>query len=112
MRRALGRFSWSKTKSAPPGPAIQQPPSNNPSAGEFSGQDTASTLPEAVETSAQRTEKTTRINTGRVRGAFCTGVYLTLGVFGVMVLYRLTRRHLRPYTRQLNWPSQDDYDHE
>jgi hypothetical protein len=99
-----------------PGPsptsAIEQPASNNPSAGEFSGQDTASTFPDAVETSAQRTEKTTHVNTGRVRGAFCTGVYLTLGIFGVMVLYRLTRRYLRPYTRQLNWPSQDEYDHE
>jgi hypothetical protein len=99
-----------------PGPSptspIQQPASNSPSAGQFSGQDTASTFPDAAEASAQRTEKTTRINTGRVRGAFCTGVYLTLGIFGVMVLYRLTRRHLRPYTRPLNWPAQDEYDHE
>jgi hypothetical protein len=101
----------------PPGPAIQQPPSNNPSAGAFSEQDTtggqaSSAFPDAAETSAQRTEKTTRINIGRVRGAFCTGVYLTLGVFGVMLVYRLTRGRLRPYTRQLAWPDQDEYDHE
>jgi hypothetical protein len=101
----------------PPGPAIQQPASNNPSAGDFAGSDTSggqasSTFPDAVETSAQRAEKTTRINIGRVRSAFCTGVYLTLGIFGVMLFYRLTRGRLRPYTRQLNWPGQDDYDHE
>jgi hypothetical protein len=104
-----------------PGPSptspIQQPASNNPSAGEFSGQEpsggqASSVFPDAAETSAQRTEKTTRINTSRVRGAFCTGVYLTLGIFGVMLVYRLTRGRLRPYTRQLNWPGQDDYDHE
>ncbi len=104
-----------------PGPSptspIQQPAGINPSTGEFAGQDTtgdqASPLSsEAVETSAQRAEKTTRINTSRVRGAFCTGVYLTLGIFGVMLLYRLMRGRLRPYTRQLNWSGQDEYDHE
>lgn len=104
-----------------PGPSptspIQQPASNNPSAGDFAGQDTtggqaSAAFPDAAETSAQSTEKTTRINIGRVRGAFCTGIYLTLGIFGVMLLYRLTRGRLRPYTRQLSWPDQDEYDHE
>jgi hypothetical protein len=104
-----------------PGPSptspIQQPASSSPSGGGFVGQDTtggesAPVLPGVQQTSEQRTEKKTRINTERVRGAFCTGVYLTLGLFGIMLVYRLIRGRLRPYTRRLDWQAQDEYDHE
>jgi hypothetical protein len=109
------------TQTAPtPGPSptspIQQPASNNPSTGEIAGQDTTDgeSTPELLipVSSERRTEKKTRINTSRVRGAFCTGVYLTLGVFGVMLVYTLIRGRLRPYTRRPTWQAQDTYDHE
>jgi hypothetical protein len=109
------------TLTAPtPGPSptspIQQPSSNNPSTGGIVGQNTtggelAPEQPTPV-SSDQQTEKKTRINTSRVRGAFCTGVYLTLGVFGTMFVYTLIRGRLRPYTRRPTWQAQDTYDHE
>jgi len=101
-----------------PGPSptslIVQPSSSNPSAGEVvgpaapdSGQLTGESSPLDVEGPAK---KTARINTSRVRGAFCTGVYLTLGAFGIMVVYVLVRGRLRPFTRRLLWQIQDEVD--
>ncbi|RPI99395.1 MAG: hypothetical protein EHM39_06610 [Chloroflexi bacterium] len=105
--------------SAPvPGPSptspIEQPPSSNPLAGETTALDTTGgeTAPLAPVSSEPRAEKSTRINTQRVRGAFCAGVYLTLGIFGIMIVYYLLRGRLRPYTRRLAWDVQDDYEHE
>ncbi len=102
------------TADAPtPGPSptspIEQPPSNNPS-GIITGLDDpggGSDLAPPPNT-APETETTTRINTDRIRGAFCGGVYLTLGVFGVMLVYLVIRGRLRPFTRRLLWQIQDE----
>lgn len=88
---------------------IVQPPSNNPNTEEllapaatesFIGSETAATSAE-----------TRRINFSRVRDAFCSGVYLAVGIFGIMLVYSMLRRRLRPYTRRLVWQTPDDHDH-
>lgn len=117
----IGSSGLETTLVAPtPGPSptspIQQPPSNDPSEGEITGLDTGSEgaaplAPTSVVTE-RRTDKQTRINTSRVRTAFCAGAYLTLGVFGVMLVYMLIRGRLRPYTRRLTWQGQDEYENE
>lgn len=117
----FGSGGLETTLSAPtPGPsptsAIQQPPGINPSTGETTGLDSgpggpAPLVPTSIVTE-RRTDKQTRINTSRVRSAFCAGAYLTLGVFGVMLVYRLIRGRLRPYTRRLTWQAQDEYENE
>jgi hypothetical protein len=101
-----------------PGPSptslIVQPPSSNPSAGEVVGPVAPDSGPGIGESGPLNVEspakKTARINTGRVRSAFCTGVYLTLGAFGLMVVYVLVRGRLRPFTRRLLWQIQDEVD--
>lgn len=94
-----------------PGPSptspIQQPPSNNPAGGAISGLD--STPRPASSSSAIRTSSTTtRINTGRIRDAFCAGIYLTFAAFALMLAYIAVRNRLRPYTRRLFWRIQDE----
>ncbi|MBN2305565.1 MAG: hypothetical protein JXQ72_13870 [Anaerolineae bacterium] len=114
---AAGDSAVSSTAPAPgPSPTspIQQPPSNNPS-GDISGLDSSGTgadaPPPAFGVDDTDTDQTTRrVNTTRVRSAFCTGVYLTLGLFGFMILYLLVRGRLRPYTRRLLWQIQDEFD--
>jgi hypothetical protein len=65
---------------------------------------------ETVGTSAS--SETRRINLGRVREAFCSGVYLAIGIFGIMLVYSVIRRRLRPYTRRLVWQTPDESDHD
>jgi hypothetical protein len=101
-----------------PGPSptslIAQPPSSNPSAGVVVGPAASDGGPGSGESEPLNFEapatKTTRINTSRVRGAFCTGVYLTLGMFGIMLVYVLIRGRIRPFTRRLIWQIQDEVD--
>lgn len=96
-----------------PGPsptsAIDQPPSNNPAAG-ITGLDVPT--PESVSTgsASETSTATTRINTGRIWRAFCSGVYITLIVFGIMFVYMLLRGRLRPVTQRLMWHIQDELD--
>jgi hypothetical protein len=93
---------------------IEQPPSSNPVAGDTTVLDPTGgeSAPLEAVSSGSRAEKSTRINTERVRGAFCAGVYITFGIFGMMLVYSLLRGRLRPYTRRLAWDVQDDYDRE
>jgi len=88
--------------SVTPGPSptspVVQPPSNNP------------VEADAVESEALPSNRTntgqavstrrdsTRINLTRVREAFCTGFYLAVGLFALMIGYSLVRR--RPGRRQ------------
>jgi hypothetical protein len=91
---------------SPTSPVVQ-PPSSNPS---ISGLST----PEAItgsgsELSEVPSKKTTRVNLSRVRSAFCAGVYLTFGIFVIMLGYALLRGRLRPLTQRLMWQSQDEW---
>ncbi|MBI5960138.1 MAG: hypothetical protein HY866_15465 [Chloroflexi bacterium] len=94
-----------------PTSAVVQPPSNNPSVSglpdpEISADNGGETLTD------QPVKKSTRINIGRVRSAFCTGVYLTFGLFALMLGYTLLRGRLRPLTRRLMWQAQDRWDND
>jgi len=97
-----------------PGPSptspIEQPLSNNPAASGLEGLGPDSGDAEVDSPSSTdngRTSSETRINTGRIRGAFCSGVYLTLVIFAVLLVYSLLRGRLRPYTRRVLWQPQD-----
>jgi hypothetical protein len=100
---------------ATPGPSptspVEQPPSNNPSASGIEGLGPASDseIGPSSGTSTGRAKSETRINTSRIRSAFCAGVYLTLAAFGVLLAYSLVRGRLRPYTRRLSWQPQDTW---
>ncbi len=84
---------------------IEQPPSNNPDVQTIGGP------APVVDTAPDQSEKTTtRINVSRVRDAFCSGVYLTLVLFGLMLGYVVLRGRLRPYARRIVWQSQDEID--
>ena len=96
-----------------PGPSptspIAQPPSNNPSDNSVSGFPVDSDT-EPVSATNNATQETTHINLGRVRSAFCTGTYLGMGMFAMMIGYMLVRRRLRPYTHRLfSNMSRDDW---
>ncbi len=96
-----------------PGPSptspIQQPPSNNPATPEvITGLDASANS--GSTTIANSGTKTTRVNTGRIRNAFCTGVYWAIGLFVIMLVYVAMRGRLRPYTRRVLWQIQDDLD--
>lgn len=100
-----------------PGPSptspIQQPPGSAPASPDvITGLGSTSALDgsETIGTSASTSSTTTRINTGRIRNAFCAGVYWALGLFVVMLIYIATRERLRPFTRRLLWQIQDDVD--
>jgi hypothetical protein len=87
---------------------IQQPPSNNPALDE-----PAIPAPIDSDTSVDagsRATTETKINTGRVRAAFCTGIYLTFGIFGVILVYSMVRGRLRPYARRMVIQVRDEYD--
>jgi hypothetical protein len=113
---AIGATPAAPTPGPSPTSPIVQPPSNNPSAGEVAvpaapddGSGPGESGPVNLEPPARNTA---RINTSRVRSAFCTGVYLTLGAFGVMLGYVLVRGRIRPFTRRLIWQIQDDVDND
>jgi hypothetical protein len=55
-------------------------------------------------------EPSRRVNFDRVRSAFCSGVYLTLVIFIIMIGYLLVRGRLQPYTRRLVWQPRDEFD--
>ena len=42
-------------------------------------------------------------NFSAVQSAFCSGVYMTTGFFGLVLGYLLMRRQISPYTRRLWW---------
>jgi hypothetical protein len=100
-----------------PGPSptspIQQPPSNSPATPEVifgldSSANTGSTSGGSTAMGGSGSNSTTRVNTGRIRNAFCTGVYWAIGLFIVMLGYIVLRGRLRPYTRRVLWQIQDD----
>lgn len=95
-----------------PGPSptslIQQPPSNNPDDDAITGLDTP--VPAAAVTTSGSSDPERRINLSRIWRAFCSGVYLTLAAFAVMLVYVVVRARLRPYTQRLVWQIQDEFD--
>ncbi len=96
-----------------PGPSptspIAQPPSNNPSENSVSGLPVDSGA-QPVAATSNTPQESAHINLGRVRSAFCTGTYLGVGMFAIMIGYILVRRRLRPYTHRLfSDMSRDDW---
>lgn len=91
---------------------IQQPPSNSPATPDtVAGPDVETDGGTGLTTTTDtRTTTTTRVNVGRVRSAFCSGVYLALAIFIAMLAYVALRGRLRPYTRRLLWQIEDDLD--
>jgi len=89
------------------------PPSNSPATPEvISGLDSAantdSTSGGSTTIGSSGNSSTTRVNTGRIRNAFCTGAYWAIGLFIVMLAYIVLRGRLRPYTRRVLWQIHDD----
>ncbi|MBN1201204.1 MAG: hypothetical protein JXJ20_05045 [Anaerolineae bacterium] len=77
---------------------IEQPPSNNPSAGDITGLNPAENAPDGstpAVLNADPGDTSTRINIGRVRSAFCSGAYLAVVAFAVMLGYAVVRGRLR-----------------
>ncbi len=111
VAEASGAAQLTPTAGPSPTPLIQQPPSNNPAADTTGGASVAEptsalALPTAI--AAPRTVR--RVNFARVRSAFCSGVYLALGVFGVMLIYLAVRGRLRPRAQRWMWQIQDNFD--
>lgn len=94
-----------------PGPSptssIQQPPSANPITSDVVGlQDPGS---DTDDTAGERINKPQKqINIARVRRAFCSGAYLTFGLFAVLLVYRALQGRVRPFTRRALWQAQDE----
>ncbi len=103
--------SLTPTAGPSPTPLIQQPPSNNPNANATGGSIGAAQAP-AAPTAIPAPRTVRRVNMARVRSAFCSGVYLALGAFGVMLLYLAVRGRLRPRAQRWMWQIQDDFDRE
>ncbi|MBN1565372.1 MAG: hypothetical protein JXA10_16115, partial [Anaerolineae bacterium] len=98
-----------------PTSAIEQPPSNNPSPDQNDSGDTGNVMSgsagsNVATTNSNQPTTETRINTGRVQSAFCTGVYLTFGVFAIMIVYSLLRGRFRPFARRMVVQVRDEYD--
>lgn len=105
---AAGNTSAGPTPGPSPTSPIVQPPSSNPAVESLDGPNSA--LASGPQSAARSASSSTRINTERVQSAFCTGVYLTIAAFAVMLIYRVLRGRLRPYTRRLLWQIQDEID--
>jgi hypothetical protein len=91
---------------------IVQPPSNNPVSGDAVVPVATEIIPSGETAVTSPSSETRRINMGRVRDAFCSGVYLALGLFALMLVYSVIRKRLRPYTRRLVWQTPDEPDHD
>ncbi len=106
-----GAAPLTPTAGPSPTPLIQQPPSNNPDANVTGGLDAAQAPPALGAPTALPAPRTVRrVNTARVRSAFCSGVYLALGAFGVMLLYLAVRGRLRPRAQRWMWQIEDDFE--
>lgn len=110
---ASGALDATWTPGPSPTSPIEQPPSNSPATPEvITGLDTSANTgsTSGSTTAASSSTTTTRVNTGRIRNAFCTGVYWAIGLFVIMLVYVAMRGRLRPYTRRVLWQIQDDFD--
>jgi len=92
-----------------PGPSptspIEQPPSSNPSL------DVAANPAPFEEGSSPvlaepAPRRAARLNLDRIRGAFCTGAYLTLAGFGLMLAYAVLRGRRPRAPRANDWPGE------
>lgn len=95
-----------------PGPSptspVFQPPGNTPASGEVpgSGQPSApGSWGGAGSSGEERT--TTRVNTGRIGSALCTGFYLAAMGFVLMFGYVLLRRYKRASSPAVDWQPPD-----
>ncbi len=95
-----------------PGPSptspVFQPPGNTPASGEGPG----SSQPPAPGSwggagSSGEERTTTRVNTGRIGNAFCTGFYLAVVGFVLMLGYVLLRRRARTFPQATDWQPPD-----
>jgi hypothetical protein len=112
---ASGLADTTQVTLTPGGPTptspIVQPPSNDPVSGDaISGPVVTEIIPSGETAVTSTSSESRRINMGRVREAFCSGVYLALGLFAIMLVYSVIRRRLRPYTRRLVWQTPDETD--
>jgi hypothetical protein len=85
-----------------PTPLIQQPPASTPrptfpppaTTGESSGSSSGDEL----------------VNLDAVQSAFCTGVFFSMGLFAVIIVYLILRSQISPFTRQLWWQIRSELD--
>ncbi len=93
--------------SVTPGPSptspVVQPPSNNPVEVDDGEPEGLSSRNGADTAQPVTRQNSTRINLTRVRQAFCTGFYLAVGLFMLMVGYSLVRR-LTGRGQSRSWP--------
>lgn len=95
-----------------PGPSptspVFQPPGNTPASGELPGFVQPPASGSFGDTgSPEQEQTTTRVNTGRVGHAFCTGFYLAVVGFVLMLGYVLLRRRARQSSYFTDWQSSD-----
>ncbi|MGQ9848571.1 MAG: hypothetical protein ACUVSU_00825 [Aggregatilineaceae bacterium] len=91
-----------------PGPSptspIVQPPSNNPGLADFASAQQAPLEPASAPTQTRVIRQSNaRINLTRVRQAFCSGFYLAIGAFVLMIGYSLLRRYTHSPRRPASW---------
>ncbi len=90
-----------------PGPSptspVVQPPSNNPVEADGTEPEVLSSRDGADTAQPVSTRQSARVNLTRVREAFCTGFYLALGLFMLMIGYSLVRR-LTSRGQSRSWP--------
>ncbi|MEW6579416.1 MAG: hypothetical protein AB1435_09495 [Chloroflexota bacterium] len=97
-----------------PGPSptspVFQPPGNTPASGELPGfvQPLASDSFGGAGSSGGK-QTTTRVNTGRIGNAFCTGFYLAVVGFVLMLGYVLLRRRARSSPHSMGWQPPDHW---
>jgi hypothetical protein len=84
-------------------PLINQPPTVTPRA--------TFEQPEPV-VIADNSDNASFFDPAAASSAFCTGVYFTVGFFGIIVAYLLLRKQLSPHTRRLWWQIRSEFDDE
>lgn len=83
-------------------PIIQQPPTSTPRPVEA--------IPVVDPKSSDG--ESTFVNFGAIQSAFCSGVYFSMLLFGLIVGYLLVRKQISPYTRRLWWQIRSELDND
>jgi hypothetical protein len=83
-----------------PTPLIQQPPASTP----------RPTFPPPATTGESPSGADDVVNLDAVQSAFCTGVFFSIGLFVVIILYLILRSQISPFTRRVWWQIRSELD--
>ncbi len=65
--------------------------------------------PQSGNTNTDSTQQVSFINYQAIQQAFCNGIFFTMGLFALVIIYLLVRQQLSPYARRLWWQIRSEF---